>query len=404
MELQVAAVIDREPGTLARFLVALRRCGFEFADYRFDDESEENSAPRVELRLRGSESAAAADDALRKLPGVVDLQVREYAAPGPDPARLQDPEELAGWLTGLDRVSSLEAAGLVNKRLAELADSTLAPNQRFALLERYGASAMALGSALENRFADWKLPLDPSVQVRVEAGLGLYRALAGAYEQILVAAVSSRQHNGQSAEAAQAARRALEFAFRYFRLTSLSYGCVPDRFWNAVHDVYARARALDIHEDGPVRHVYLKLLLGGLSEPAHFSGSAMHVLFDDAFRRWAAEAQLSERPPKGGRDGLFGLVRTLANIRFEYDMVIAKDDFVWVHSRYTSSAQPAAMIALDILRIEDGKISIAERELRRAQQALREALARDAPDAELERLMAELQTRSEEHTSELQSH
>jgi uncharacterized protein (TIGR02302 family) len=43
------------------------------------------------------------------------------------------------------------------------------------------------------------------------------------------------------------------------------------------------------------------------------------------------------------------------------------------------------------LRIEDGKISIAERELRRAQQALREALARDAPDDELERLMAELQ-------------
>jgi predicted SnoaL-like aldol condensation-catalyzing enzyme len=37
-------------------------------------------------------------------------------------------------------------------------------------------------------------------------------------------------------------------------------------------------------------------------------------------------------------------------------MVIAKDDFVWVHSRYTSSAQPAAMIALDILRIEDGKL------------------------------------------------
>ena len=43
------------------------------------------------------------------------------------------------------------------------------------------------------------------------------------------------------------------------------------------------------------------------------------------------------------------------------------------------------------LRIEDGKISIAERQLRRAQQALRDALARDAPDGELERLMAGLQ-------------
>ena len=43
------------------------------------------------------------------------------------------------------------------------------------------------------------------------------------------------------------------------------------------------------------------------------------------------------------------------------------------------------------LGIEDGELSIAERELRRAQQDLMEALARNAPDQELERLMDELQ-------------
>ena len=43
------------------------------------------------------------------------------------------------------------------------------------------------------------------------------------------------------------------------------------------------------------------------------------------------------------------------------------------------------------LGIEDGELSIAERELRRAQQDLMEALARNAPDAELERLMDALQ-------------
>jgi uncharacterized protein (TIGR02302 family) len=42
------------------------------------------------------------------------------------------------------------------------------------------------------------------------------------------------------------------------------------------------------------------------------------------------------------------------------------------------------------LRLEDGQLSIAERELRRLQQALMKALAEGAPDAELERLMAEL--------------
>ncbi len=42
------------------------------------------------------------------------------------------------------------------------------------------------------------------------------------------------------------------------------------------------------------------------------------------------------------------------------------------------------------LRIEDGHMSIAERELRRLQQALQDALAKGAPDAEVERLMGEL--------------
>jgi uncharacterized protein (TIGR02302 family) len=42
------------------------------------------------------------------------------------------------------------------------------------------------------------------------------------------------------------------------------------------------------------------------------------------------------------------------------------------------------------LRIEDGHMSVAERELRRLQQALQDALAKGAPDAEIDRLMQEL--------------
>lgn len=56
-----------------------------------------------------------------------------------------------------------------------------------------------------------------------------------------------------------------------------------------------------------------------------------------------------------GRDGLFDLVRAMGDVRFEYDMVAANGDFVWVHSRYTSSASPAALVAVDIVRIEGGK-------------------------------------------------
>lgn len=53
------------------------------------------------------------------------------------------------------------------------------------------------------------------------------------------------------------------------------------------------------------------------------------------------------------------------------------------------------------LGIEDGEVSIAERELRRAQQNLMEALARNATDEELERLMNELQRALDRFLSEL---
>jgi uncharacterized protein (TIGR02302 family) len=43
------------------------------------------------------------------------------------------------------------------------------------------------------------------------------------------------------------------------------------------------------------------------------------------------------------------------------------------------------------LRIEDGSMSLAEREMRRLQQQLQDALAKNAPDEEIERLMNELQ-------------
>ena len=58
---------------------------------------------------------------------------------------------------------------------------------------------------------------------------------------------------------------------------------------------------------------------------------------------------------------------------------------------------PAATSAVEqllwetALRVEDGNLSLAQRDLRNLQQQLQDALARNAPDAEIERLMNELQ-------------
>lgn len=71
---------------------------------------------------------------------------------------------------------------------------------------------------------------------------------------------------------------------------------------------------------------------------------------------WSESYVQHSRLVPAGREGLFSLVRTFADARFEYDQVIAKDDFVWVHSRYTNSIRPIALIGLDIFRIEDEKL------------------------------------------------
>ncbi|MBZ5790504.1 nuclear transport factor 2 family protein [Burkholderia sp. D-99] len=78
--------------------------------------------------------------------------------------------------------------------------------------------------------------------------------------------------------------------------------------------------------------------------------------YEKAAQFWSdAYIQHSQHVP-AGRDGLFGLVDSMPDLRFEYDMVAANGDFVWVHSRYSHSASPVALIAMDILRIENGKL------------------------------------------------
>jgi uncharacterized protein (TIGR02302 family) len=56
-----------------------------------------------------------------------------------------------------------------------------------------------------------------------------------------------------------------------------------------------------------------------------------------------------------------------------------------------SIAQVQQLLWDTALRIEDGRMSLAEREMRRLQQELQDALAKNAPDAEIDRLVKELQ-------------
>ena len=56
-----------------------------------------------------------------------------------------------------------------------------------------------------------------------------------------------------------------------------------------------------------------------------------------------------------GRDGLFNLVKAApAELRYEHDMIVAEDDLVMVHGRFSGRGAPTNWVAVDILVVTDG--------------------------------------------------
>ena len=59
-----------------------------------------------------------------------------------------------------------------------------------------------------------------------------------------------------------------------------------------------------------------------------------------------------------GRDGLFNLIRSSPpTLCYEHQLIVAEGDYVIVHGRFSGRGQPAAWIAADILRIENGRLA-----------------------------------------------
>ncbi len=59
-----------------------------------------------------------------------------------------------------------------------------------------------------------------------------------------------------------------------------------------------------------------------------------------------------------GREGLFSLVRSLPDtLRYENQLIVAEGDYVIAHGRFSGHGRPAAWIAADIVRFEDGLLA-----------------------------------------------
>jgi predicted SnoaL-like aldol condensation-catalyzing enzyme len=59
-----------------------------------------------------------------------------------------------------------------------------------------------------------------------------------------------------------------------------------------------------------------------------------------------------------GRNGLFNLIRTLPDtLKYENQLIVGEGDYVIAHGRFSGMGRPAAWVAADIVRIEDGKLA-----------------------------------------------
>ena len=59
-----------------------------------------------------------------------------------------------------------------------------------------------------------------------------------------------------------------------------------------------------------------------------------------------------------GREGLFDLIRSAPEtLRYENQLILAEGDYVIAHGRFSGNGRPAAWIAADVVRFEDGKLA-----------------------------------------------
>jgi predicted SnoaL-like aldol condensation-catalyzing enzyme len=77
--------------------------------------------------------------------------------------------------------------------------------------------------------------------------------------------------------------------------------------------------------------------------------------YEAAERYWSPHYIQHSAHIEPGRDGLFNLIKSIPpTLKYESGMILAEEDLVMVHGRFSGFGQPANWIAVDIVRIENG--------------------------------------------------
>jgi predicted SnoaL-like aldol condensation-catalyzing enzyme len=80
--------------------------------------------------------------------------------------------------------------------------------------------------------------------------------------------------------------------------------------------------------------------------------------YDAASRFWSDKYMQHSAHIEPGREGLFGLIRSLPDsLRYEHGLILAEGDYVIVHGRFSGHGRSAAWVAADVVRIENGVLA-----------------------------------------------
>lgn len=80
--------------------------------------------------------------------------------------------------------------------------------------------------------------------------------------------------------------------------------------------------------------------------------------YEAATRFWSDDYIQHSAHIEPGREGLFKLIRSVpASLRYEPGLILAEGDHVIVHGRFSGNGRPAAWVAADIVRIENGVLA-----------------------------------------------
>lgn len=79
--------------------------------------------------------------------------------------------------------------------------------------------------------------------------------------------------------------------------------------------------------------------------------AAAAVFFSDTYIQHSSHIE-------PGRDGLFSLVRSAPKtLRYDHGLTVAEGDYVILHGKFSGNGRPAAWVAADIVRIENGQLA-----------------------------------------------